>query len=341
MKDYYYILGIERTSTKEEIKTAYRKLSQKFHPDKNDGDKFFEDRFKDIKEAYETLMDDAARTSYDSLLTGPSASSTYQEEPAPGAEEGTDQPQTYYIGLWITLGLTALLALLFYLRSIPRTAAGVRPDPPETAATPPATADSTMADTLVATAHHQNKATEAAHPAPMQDTGTSAGSNATADRGQSKEATTSWILDKLGRYSRETYSSSSPATYLGGGITSSGWSKYNTNFRYSFNDYYLVIRYQEKYTDKYETSYTDKIAMVPVAEMEEMQNGLDQITFITKRWSIIVYDSLPPTPEKTSVTAKFAIEFKLEAETDIGERLNRAFMHLKQFYTVPPNKEAF
>ncbi|MFK7951093.1 MAG: J domain-containing protein [Saprospiraceae bacterium] len=58
MKDYHYILGVEKGATKKEIKTAFRKLSKKFHPDLNDGDKYFEERFKDIREAYEALMND-------------------------------------------------------------------------------------------------------------------------------------------------------------------------------------------------------------------------------------------------------------------------------------------
>lgn len=64
MKDYYYILGVNRDASKQEIKKAYWKLSKKFHPDHNDGDKFFEERFKDINEAYETLIDDSKRNIY-------------------------------------------------------------------------------------------------------------------------------------------------------------------------------------------------------------------------------------------------------------------------------------
>ncbi len=55
MKNYYQILGIKRESSIDDIKTAYRKLAKKFHPDKNEGDKFFEDRFKEIQESYEIL----------------------------------------------------------------------------------------------------------------------------------------------------------------------------------------------------------------------------------------------------------------------------------------------
>jgi curved DNA-binding protein CbpA len=66
MKDYYYILGIKKEATADEIKKAYRKLSLKFHPDKNDGDEFFTERFKEIQEAYETLSDTQKRNRYDS-----------------------------------------------------------------------------------------------------------------------------------------------------------------------------------------------------------------------------------------------------------------------------------
>lgn len=65
MKDYYYILGVTPKASSDEIKKAYRKLSIKFHPDKNDGDSFFEERFKEIQEAYEILSNAARRTAYD------------------------------------------------------------------------------------------------------------------------------------------------------------------------------------------------------------------------------------------------------------------------------------
>jgi uncharacterized protein (TIGR02145 family) len=68
MKNYYYILGIHSAATESEIKKAYRKLSLKFHPDKNDGDKFFEDRFKEINEAYENLIIPEKRKVYDEIL---------------------------------------------------------------------------------------------------------------------------------------------------------------------------------------------------------------------------------------------------------------------------------
>ncbi len=63
-RDYYDILGIEKNSSKSEIKKAYRKLALKYHPDKNP-DKKAEDAFKEISEAYAVLYDDEKRKMYD------------------------------------------------------------------------------------------------------------------------------------------------------------------------------------------------------------------------------------------------------------------------------------
>jgi molecular chaperone DnaJ len=64
-RDYYEVLGVERTATIEEIKKSYRKLAVKFHPDKNPGDKAAEEKFKEIGEAYEALSDAQKRAAYD------------------------------------------------------------------------------------------------------------------------------------------------------------------------------------------------------------------------------------------------------------------------------------
>lgn len=66
-KDYYKILNVEKTASTDEIKRAYRKLAQKYHPDKNPGNKEAEDKFKEISEAYEVLSDPEKRKKYDNL----------------------------------------------------------------------------------------------------------------------------------------------------------------------------------------------------------------------------------------------------------------------------------
>lgn len=64
-KDYYAVLGVDKSASTEVIKKAYRKLAVKFHPDKNPGDKAAEERFKEITEAYAVLADAEKRRQYD------------------------------------------------------------------------------------------------------------------------------------------------------------------------------------------------------------------------------------------------------------------------------------
>ncbi len=64
-RDYYEVLGVNKSAKKEEIKKAYRKLALKFHPDKNKGDKAAEEKFKEASEAYHVLSDEKRKANYD------------------------------------------------------------------------------------------------------------------------------------------------------------------------------------------------------------------------------------------------------------------------------------
>src|SRR5690349_14711433 len=64
-QDFYDVLGVARDSSEADIKKAYRKLAMECHPDRNNGDKAAEERFKLVTEAYEVLRDPEKRAAYD------------------------------------------------------------------------------------------------------------------------------------------------------------------------------------------------------------------------------------------------------------------------------------
>jgi DnaJ-class molecular chaperone len=91
-RDYYKLLGVERTASADEIKRAYRKLARKFHPDVNPNNKEAERRFKEINEAYQVLGDADKRKKYDELGAdwerGASEDEVYRRYARAGGAEG-------------------------------------------------------------------------------------------------------------------------------------------------------------------------------------------------------------------------------------------------------------
>lgn len=64
-RDYYEVLGVDRSASDKDIKNAYRRMAMKYHPDRNPGDKAAEESFKEINEAFEILSDSQKKATYD------------------------------------------------------------------------------------------------------------------------------------------------------------------------------------------------------------------------------------------------------------------------------------
>jgi hypothetical protein len=156
MKDFYYILGLDPNCSLDQAKEAYRKLSKKLHPDLNQGDEFFESRFRDIKEAFETLRDPLKRRLYDENINKfkagrPAAAPQGQRTSAQSYAHAAYRPYTKQasaqpgkvrkrgpgIGLSITLIVLAIIVGIYLFRWYNSPAPKPQVAYTETAVTPP------------------------------------------------------------------------------------------------------------------------------------------------------------------------------------------------------------
>lgn len=157
------------------------------------------------------------------------------------------------------------------------------------------------------------------------------------DSKASKTETEEWILSKLKKYTPSNYFYT-----LGSGI---GW--HLSDFKFYFTNYYLVIEYYSQ-TNQKEILYgkplpQDTIKVeIPMYDFDKayryntFKDG-EHLWITTKSATII-----ETTNSKTKkVTTSFSTQFNLDAETDLCERLHKAFFHLKKFYKKPVSNEPF
>ncbi len=97
MKDYYSALELNRSASPTEIKSAFRRLSMNLHPDVNGGSRYFEEKFKEINEAYHVLADARKRQAYDTIVLHAAANpqSAWQAHTPPPAPRHSRQKAVY------------------------------------------------------------------------------------------------------------------------------------------------------------------------------------------------------------------------------------------------------
>lgn len=122
MKNYYEILGIENFATDGEIKKSFRQLAIKYHPDKNKGRKDFEEKFKEIANAYEVLTDPIKKGNFDFRLSQrdldskqaePTTRTNYSEQKRPTKTENKKEEGAKIPIFWII----AIVVFILYLIS--------------------------------------------------------------------------------------------------------------------------------------------------------------------------------------------------------------------------------
>src|SRR5204863_8278388 len=92
-QDYYELLGVPRKASAKDIRSAFRKLARKYHPDLNPGDKSAEEKFKQLQEAYDVLSDTKKRQMYDQVGF---YSDNYQPGAASPGNESSDSPNVNF-----------------------------------------------------------------------------------------------------------------------------------------------------------------------------------------------------------------------------------------------------
>lgn len=108
-KNYYKILGIAETATEKEIKTAYRKLAMKYHPDKNPGDTSSEKKFKEIKNAYENLINKNTNQDFNNFNDKTEFGDIFEDIFGEADEEEEDTDILYKINVTLEQAVTGFL----------------------------------------------------------------------------------------------------------------------------------------------------------------------------------------------------------------------------------------
>lgn len=367
LPNYYYILGLEFGASDEDIKVAYRKLSKKFHPDMNGGDKFFEQMFKEIQIAYEILSDPLRRAKYlkdyKNQYSGNKTNNASQQkentrEQTSRSEKQNPQPNSTsnskpnrakgkFSYSWLLITLPILIIFGLVKSSIQKS---IRENAVQQALdnyTPSTILNSTTynsdqssetlssdnynaaVDTTVVIPSYSNPATNTDSTLTDENL-TKAESTIIDNSGASKTETEEWILAKLRQYSQERIICPDRSY----GYYSNPCTHY-FDYQFSFDENNLVIRYN------YDNIRYD-IAKIPIYDFDKIYNKYSiynsEISFFNKHNTVIKINT---KTNEQRVSSLFTIGFRSDAETDLPTRIEKAMKHLKKYYSKPNTREPF
>jgi curved DNA-binding protein CbpA len=347
MIDYYKILGLPYNANTNDIKSAYRKLSKKFHPDLNQGDKFFEDKFKEIQEAYENLTNKDYVESFMKFknIKNSSSSNTNNQKASNTKDDKTNNEpikqkdkknifKENLISIITVIGISIAIGLVKTNMQN-----SIRENTQEELLknySPPAIEED---NTLVS--HNEdfqdvNAEAIATAKLEIQSTSKDSISNNSSkiendENTATKIETENWILQKLNANTPSKYYVSLNSGY--NDLTPiSGF--YRKNFTYEFTKYNLVIKYQEEKDS--ETKYFK--SEIPIYDIDRVYYHTGSLWITTIKQTIIENNY---QTNKRNVSGSFYTDFENNSETDIIERLSTAFIHLKKFYKKPISNEPF
>jgi curved DNA-binding protein CbpA len=332
MVDYYKILGLNSNAKDAEIKAAYRKLSKKFHPDMNDGDKFFEDRFREIQEAYEKLCDQEYRNAYsnfkDESYKKTESTKNYNKSKQEKSNNDVNKaqpvpkPSRFLQNVLFTVIIIIIIGVIKVAlqESVRKNAL----ENIENTYTPSSGYESSSD-----LSNSKNLNVGNLDSIPVYSPPDSTAQASTIEENMtSKVETQKWILEKLNNYSTNyTSCSSMDVISYGTPINCTTYS----NYSFIFKGDYLEVRYTND-------DRRNDLVKIPLYDFSSILNKYSSITIFTNESTMIEIHSDDNYKEVSSVVT---IGLKTETETDLVKRLEKAFKHLSSFYSKPKSNEAF
>ncbi len=343
MTDYYKILGLKPDASLEDIKMAYRKLSKKFHPDLNENDKFFEERFLEIQEAYENL---SKNFSTENDTSQKYSNFTHNKKDTDGQSKEANTSTTNFIitdkfkgfGITVLIFTVILIGKEYIQKSIRKEAV-----------------NSSLEEYWKKNEINHNsyeiskpdRTLSKSDQEVIHDTSTTKNKNSDVkfkllvDKPlASKAESEKWLLQKLNKYAEKECHLSE--------IMGDPWSEYD-NYTFSIEGSNLLVEYRYIFHSGSNCAYRnydnlkickDDIFIVkvkiPMCECRIEKSDNYSITFVSEHFNIIQFKDGAKNEMKY-----FDFRFNLAKEDNLFERLNNAFSRIKTFCVNKSNKETF